>query len=82
MRYNVYKLQCNGQIWVVCEETERRARITCAHYNGVKVRRVGFCEKIGETDHPYSKRIEKPEDFKFLYTGHPKKIAIECNKKN
>lgn len=82
MRYNVYKLKCNGQLWVVCEETEQLARIACAHANKVTVKWTSSCEKIGETDHPYMKRIEKPEDFKFLNTDYPKKIVFEyCDKK-
>lgn len=79
MRYNVYKLQCNGQLWVICEETEQSARIACAHSNRVPVRWTHSCEKIGETDHPYMKRIENPETF--IYTGYPKKIAFECSDK-
>lgn len=57
MRYNVYKVLFRGQFWEVCEASEQRARIACAHSNRKPVSWVRSCEKIGETDHPYIKLI-------------------------
>ena len=59
MRYNIYRVRFNSEDYEVCEEDEQRARIACAHANFRSVSLITACEKIGETDKPYIKKLCK-----------------------
>lgn len=59
MTYNVYKVKLGLDEYEICEEDEQRARIACAHANSKPIREIISCQKIGETNKPFIRKICK-----------------------